>query len=115
MPTIRNTVTIDASPDDVWAVLSDLTATRQWLPGVVEARVQDDLRVCVMADGQEVHERISELSDGSRTSRFDHVRVPLPVTRSGGRFAVTPSADRASVVVLDTSFEPVDPSMADQL
>ena len=28
MPTIRNNVTIDATPDEVWAVLSDMTATR---------------------------------------------------------------------------------------
>ena len=56
MPTIRNTVTINATPDEVWAVLSDMPATRQWLPGVVAARMDGDLRVCTMADGQEVHE-----------------------------------------------------------
>ena len=55
MPTIRNTVTINATPDEVWAVLSDMPATRQWLPGVVAARMDGDLRVCTMADGQEVH------------------------------------------------------------
>jgi len=89
MATIRNTVTITATPDDVWAVLSDMPATRQWLPGVVAARMEGDVRVCTMADGQEVHERISNVSDDERRFRFDHVLVPLPVHESGGTFTVT--------------------------
>ena len=52
--TVTNTVDIKADPDDVWAVLADLPATRWWLPGVVAARVDGDVRVCTMADGQEI-------------------------------------------------------------
>jgi len=116
MSTIRNTVTINATPDAVWAVLSDLPATRQWLPGVVAARMDGDLRVCTMADGQEVHERISAVSDDVRSFRFDHVRVPLPVRGSGGTFTVTVGAVAGTTdVVLETTFEPLDPSGADRL
>lgn len=60
MPTIRNTVTIEATPDDVWAVLSDMPATRDWLPGIVAARMDGSLRVRTTAGGQEIHERISD-------------------------------------------------------
>lgn len=116
MPTIRNTVTINATPEEVWAVLSDMPATRQWLPGVVAARMDGDLRVCTMADGQEVHERISHVSDDGRSFRFDHVRVPLPVRESGGAFTVTAGvAPATSDVDLETTFEPLDPSSVDQL
>src|SRR5688572_20595718 len=101
MPTIRNTVTVNAAPDEVWAVLSDMPATRQWLPGVVAARMDGDLRVCAMADGQEVHERISDVSDDARSFRFDHIRVPLPVRESGGTFTITSgTAPATSEVVL---------------
>jgi uncharacterized protein YndB with AHSA1/START domain len=116
MPTIRNTVTINVTPDEVWVVLSDMPATRQWLPGVVAARMDGDLRVCTMADGQEVHERISEVSDDARSFRFDHVRVPLPVRESGGTFTVAEGAAAGTTdVVLETTFEPLDPSSVDQL
>jgi uncharacterized protein YndB with AHSA1/START domain len=116
MPTVRNTVTINATPDAVWAVLSDMPATRNWLPGVVAARMDGDLRVCTMADGQEVHERISAVSDDERSFRFDHVRVPLPVRESGGTFTVVGGAvARTTDVVLETTFEPLDPSGVDQL
>jgi len=116
MPTIRNTVTISATPDDVWAVLADMPGTRYWLPGVVSAYMDGPLRVCTMADGQEVHERISDVSEAKRSFRFDHVQVPLPVRNSGGTFKVNPGETPATAtVIVETTFEPIDPASADQL
>ena len=116
MPTITNTVDIEASPDDVWAVLSDMPATRHWLSGVVAAHMDGDIRVCQMADGQEVHEKISDISAERRSYRFEHLRVPLPVRQSGGTFTVTAGTEPDSATVtLTTTFEPLDPTAADQL
>ena len=93
-----------------------MPATRQWLPGVVDAHMNGDVRVCRMADGQEVHERISDVSAERRSYHFEHVRVPLPVRGSGGTFTVTagPGPDTATVS-LATSFEPLDPTSTDQV
>lgn len=111
--TVINTVDISADPDDVWAVLADLPATRSWLPGVVAARVDGDVRVCTMADGQEIREQISDLSAERRSYRFEHLRVPLPVERSGGTFTVTPGAAAGTTTVtLRTTFDPLDPIAA---
>lgn len=120
MPTITNTIDINAGTEDVWAVLADLTATRSWLPGVVAARMDGDLRVCTMADGQEVHERIIDLTPEDRSLRFEHVRVPLPVRHSAGTFTVTPGPSTntgtdTATVTLRTTFEPLDPAGADEL
>ena len=62
MPTITTTIDIKATPDKVWAVLADMPATRQWLPGVVAARMDGNVRICEMADGPQVHEKISHIS-----------------------------------------------------
>src|SRR5262245_51393242 len=113
MPTISTSVTIDVAPDDVRTVLYDMTATRFWLPGVVEARMDGEVRICRMADGQEIHERVLEAS-GERLS-FEHLRVALPVRRSGGTFSVEPTADGGSVVHLELTFEPLDAALTDQL
>src|SRR5262245_13226893 len=116
MPSIRAAVTISAAPDDVWAILSDMPATRQWLPGVVAARMDGDVRLCSMADGQDVRERITGISDPARSFRFDHLKVPLPVKASGGTFAVrSGDVPGSTVVVLETTFEPLDPTAGDQL
>ena len=116
MPSITNTIDIKADPDDVWAVLADLPCSRHWLPGVTASQMDGDVRVCRMADGQEVHERISDISTDRRSYRFEHLRVPLPVRNSGGTFTVTagPDPDTATVT-LTTAFEPLDPTGADQL
>jgi uncharacterized protein YndB with AHSA1/START domain len=116
VPTVTNTVEIKASPDEVWSVLADFRATRHWLPGTVDTHMDQDVRVCRMSDGQEIRERISDVDPVGRSFRFEHLRVALPVTRSGGTFAVSAgrSADFATVT-LTTSFEPLDPTGADEL
>lgn len=114
MPRVTNTIEIKATPDRVWEVLGDLAATRNWLPGVVAARLDGMARICTMADGQEVREEISDYSTEARSFRFRHVRVPLPVRSSEGAFSVTPGAAGA-IVTLDTSFEPLDPTAGDEV
>jgi len=116
MPTITNTIDIKATPDEVWTVLADLPATRQWLPGVLAARMDGDVRICEMADGQQVREKISGISAEQRHFRFEHLRVPLPVQRSGGTFTVTAGPDtHTATVTVRTTFEPVDKTGIDQL
>ena|SRR6266498_284576 len=116
MPTITNAIDITATPDDVWAVLADMPATRQLLPGVVAARMDGDVRVCQMAAGQQIHEKISDISAEGRSFRFEHVRVPLPVERSGGIFTVTAGPEpHTATVTLHTTYEPLDPSGTDEL
>ena len=115
MATINNTIDIKTTPDEVWAVLADMPATRQWQPGVV-ARMDGDVRTCEMADGQQVCEKISDISAEQRSFRFEHVRVPLPVQRSGGTFTVIAGSDpHTATVTVRTTFEPLDPTGVAQL
>jgi uncharacterized protein YndB with AHSA1/START domain len=116
MPTINNTIDIKATPNEVWAVLADMPATRQWLPGVVAARMDGNVRICKMADGQQVHEKISDISTAQHSFRFEHVRVPLPVQRSSGTFTVTAgSHPHTATVTVRTTLEPLDQTRVDQL
>lgn len=110
MPHLTNTIEIKALPEAVWAVLGDLSATPDWLPGTVSARVDADTRVCVMADGSQVHEQFDNYSAESRSYDWKHVRVPLPVRDSHGTFTVVTGAAGQATVVLDTWFEPLEPA-----
>jgi uncharacterized protein YndB with AHSA1/START domain len=111
---LRKTISIDATPDDVWSVLGDLRATVEWLPGTVSAQMEDAVRVCVMADGNTIREEICDYSSDARTYTYRHLEVPLPVRDSSGTFSVEPDA-AGSVVVLEASFEALDPAMEDDL
>jgi len=108
MPHLTDTIEINASPDAVWAVLGDLSATPDWLPGTVSARVENGTRICVMADGSRVHEQIDNYSTEARRYDWKHLQVPLPVRDSHGTFTVVPNAPDQATVVLDTWFEPLD-------
>jgi uncharacterized protein YndB with AHSA1/START domain len=114
MVELRKTVEIDASPEAVWAVVGDLAATAEWLPGTVAARMDGTTRICTTADGFEIREEISGYSPGHRRYAYRHLAVPLPVRDSSGSFAVEPSGERATVV-LEARFEALDPAQEAQV
>lgn len=114
MTQLRKTISIDASPDDVWAVLGDLAATPEWLPGTVSAHMEDAIRICAMADGNTIREEISDYSPDRRAYTYRHLEVPLPVRDSSGTFTVD-LEDGGAVVVLDVRYEALDPALEPQL
>lgn len=111
MVRLRNTISTEASPEQVWEILGDLEGVREWNPGTVGARVEDSVRVCTMADGSEVQEEISDYSPERRSYRYRHLKVPLPVKQSSGSFIVEPEGEHGARVVLESEFEALDPAM----
>jgi uncharacterized protein YndB with AHSA1/START domain len=111
---LRKTISVDATPEDVWAVLGDLAATTEWLPGTVSARMEGPIRICSMADGSTIREEISGYSSERHTYAYRHLEVPLPVRDSSGTFTVEPERGGA-LVVLDVRYEPLDPEAAPEL
>ncbi|HLE98465.1 MAG TPA: SRPBCC family protein [Gaiellaceae bacterium] len=109
MAHLQKTVSIDAPPDSVWAVLGDLAATSEWLPGTVSARMEGTVRVCRTAGGGEVREEITEYSAEDRRYRYRHLQTRLPVARSTGTFSVEAGEGGGSVVVLDAEFDALEP------
>ncbi len=107
MVQLRKTVTIDATPEAVWEVLGDLSGTTEWLPGTVAARMEGSTRICTTADGFDIREEISDYVPSSRSYRYRHLEVPLPVSESAGSFTVEPD-DGGALVVLQSEFEPLD-------
>lgn len=110
MAHLRKTITIDASPEAVWAVLGDLAGTSEWNPGTLAARMEGPIRICETVDGGEIHEEISDYSPERHTYFFRHLRVPLPVTNSTGKFAVEAGTSDGAVVVLESEFDALDPA-----
>jgi len=110
MPHLTNTIEIKASPEAVWAVLGDLTATPHWLPGTVAARIDGDTRICVMGDGSQVQEQISDYSADDHTYAWRHLQVPLPVRDSHGTYTVRSADAGTATVILHTQFDPLDPA-----
>jgi ketosteroid isomerase-like protein/uncharacterized protein YndB with AHSA1/START domain len=96
MPTIHNEVTIARSPDDVWALLRDLTAVTEWVPGIAGARLDGMRRICTMVEGAEIHEEI-QLDEAGRAYTYTQPVHPLGLKTSRGTLAVTGNGAGAHV------------------
>jgi uncharacterized protein YndB with AHSA1/START domain len=93
---IRKQVTIDRAPEQVWAVLGDL-GNLEWVPGMAGATVEDERRICTMADGSEIHEEISDYSDDLRAFSYVQTLHPLGLKTSRGTLRVEESHAGARV------------------
>jgi mxaD protein len=114
MPSFLHTIDIDATPDQVWAVLGDIASVDRWIPGVASVTVDGTTRVCTFEDGHTQDERILDYSPHTRSYRYHIEGAPLPVTDNTGSFSIEENGSR-SRVVWESSFEPLDPAMAIQL
>jgi len=114
MPSFRHSIEIAATPEQVWAVLGDLTSVDRWIPGVTTVTRTATGRVCTFADGHTQDEQILDYTPTNRSYRYVIEGAPLPVRDNTGRFAVETADDHARVV-WESSFEPVDPATADDL
>ena len=112
MKTFREEVEIHAAPDRVWALLGDPASAHRYVPGIASSRLEGLTRICVTADGQEIHETISERSDSHRSYRYQHVKTPMPVKLSRGQFSVQPMAGGSrSRVTVEAELEALAPEM----
>jgi carbon monoxide dehydrogenase subunit G len=93
MASIRREVLIDASPDAVWAALSDWGALHERLvPGfVVDAKLDGGDRIVTFANGAVVRERL--IDSDERERRLVWSIVDGPYTHHNGAAQAIPEGD----------------------
>ena len=115
MKNLREEVEINAAPEKVWSLLGDPTTAARYVPGIASARMKDNTRICVTADGHEIHEAITDRSEETRSYRYEHVKTPMPIKLSRGRFSVVTSGAGRSRVTVEAELEALAPEMEPQL
>ncbi|MQY29272.1 SRPBCC family protein [Nocardia aurantia] len=101
MATIRHEIVIDASPQHVWDVISDVGAVhRRLLPGrVVDTRIEGVERFLTFPDGHVVRELIVTVDDAARRLAYGVVDGARPaLDRHHATFEVYDAGDRARLV-----------------
>ncbi|MBP7001130.1 SRPBCC family protein [Amaricoccus sp.] len=94
-------VTLDATPDEVWAVVGDF-ADMSWFPGVASVAAtgaeKGATRVVTMADGQSVTEELTKLDPARRAISVrvteDNVAA-IPATQYASHIVVGDDAGKA--------------------
>jgi uncharacterized protein YndB with AHSA1/START domain len=96
---IDNDIAIARPPEQVWAILGNLSAAPRWVPGIASARMEGTRRVCVLEGGGEIHEEIADFSDEQRSYAYTQPVHPLGLERSEGTLAVEANGHGGSRVV----------------
>lgn len=111
MQHVTATRLVPASPEKLWALLSDVTTVARWNPGVASADLLSDrptglhaARRCHFYDGSSVREEVVDLTEG-RSVRLALSEFSLPMKRLEAEFSVAPSAAGASEVSFTLHYE----------
>jgi hypothetical protein len=99
MVSLEHTLEISASPEKVWTILSALTRSPEYVPGIVSAAMEDLTRVCFDSAGNEIREMLQYYSAPERKYTLQHIKVPLPVSSSQMQFSVHPHEQQSLVTL----------------
>jgi len=109
MTAVRETVSLNASPTEIWSVIGDFDSLDSWHPAVdASETVQDGtakVRHLTLVDGSKIVERLDSHDDEAKTYVYSIlVAGPLPVQNY--RAAIEVSGDgQSSQVTWSSEFE----------
>lgn len=114
MAKITNAFDLELDAATAWLVVGDIADAASWVPGVVSARFDGEVRTCRTVDGGEIRERISDRSDREMVYRYEHLATPAPVRGSRGTLRVRPT-EAGCRVEWDAEFTPADPARTNEI
>jgi carbon monoxide dehydrogenase subunit G len=88
-------VTVDASPDAVWAKLGDFGGVGDFFPGIESFRLEGEDRIIGMF-GMEIRERLLSRDDATRTLSYSVVGG-VPLESHTATITVEPAGDGSKV------------------
>lgn len=99
MRRVEQRLTIEASPDAVWAIAGDFGGIAAWTTSVERACMEGDLRYAELDRGRgTVVERLLRHSDEERCFEYELAEEGAAMRAYRGRFEVRPDGDGALVV-----------------
>lgn len=105
MATIRHTAHVDATPNQVWQVVSDAGAISTWFPLIEESTAADGVRTCAMQGGGRLEEEIVTSDDDLRRFQYRITGGDMPVESHLGTIDVL-DVDGRALVVYSTEVTP---------
>ena len=104
MGSVRRDIKIHRSADDVWAVVGDPRILDTWFPGIVECKVDGNVRVITSATGLPIPEEIVTIDEIDR--RFQYRITAGFITNHLATIDVFALDAENSLVVYSTNCEP---------
>lgn len=112
MTSVRESITIPATANDVWQTVRDFGAINEFVPPIISSELSGEgvgaERALTLEDGAQVIERLEALNDEARTLRYSIVEAPLPITNYASTLSVTAHGDATCEVTWASEFDVVD-------
>lgn len=85
-------VTIERSPEDVWALVGSFESLGEWMPGIDACEIDGNVRKLQMM-GMEIHEQLKERDEDAKRISYSIVKSPMPLEHHLATLTVTPEGD----------------------
>lgn len=104
MRTIQSQITINQPKEKVWAILSDITAMENYMPGVQNVQLISEnsqgigaARHCTFEDGVELQERVIKWDEGNKYTLETTKFVNVPMKENQITFSLRPNGSNTQV------------------
>lgn len=98
-----------------WALVGDLGAATEWVPGMTGCSVDGGIRRCAFADGRTVVEHITDFDDARRHYAYRADTDGTPMAANHGSFTVAETPQGGSRVTWLADVEFGSDQAADQM
>jgi hypothetical protein len=90
---VEKSITINASPDKVWAIVKDFGSFQKWEPLVTDIKLEkkgeDTLRILTLKSGGKVIERLKGIDEEAMKLKYEIVEGSVPVADYNSFIVVT--------------------------
>ena len=109
MITVRETVSLNSSPSEIWSVIGAFDSLDSWHPGVASSETVQDgtdkIRHLTLGDGSKIVERLDSHDDDARRYVYTILDAgPLPIRNYQSTLEVSGN-DSGSTVTWSSEFE----------
>ena len=113
MATVQKVIDVEASVEDVWSKIANVGAISDFVDFITESQMDGDTRVCKMADGGVLEEKIISIDNSLRRVSYRITNSPLDLEFHFASMQVAPKVNNASMIWVtdlkpDSMAEPFD-------
>jgi uncharacterized protein YndB with AHSA1/START domain len=100
--TVNVTKLLKAPSESVWKAIRSIGGLERWFPLIDTCRLEGEgvgaVRIMGLAGGGEIRDRILEIADSDRLTRYHRFQSPFPVKSYIGTVEVRDADDRGTVI-----------------
>jgi carbon monoxide dehydrogenase subunit G len=85
-------ITIDRTPDEVWAVVGRFDGLEEWMPGIDSCEMDGDVRK-LASNGMELQEKLMGRDEDAKTISYSLIKGPVPIEHHLATVSVEPDGE----------------------